>query len=50
MLLVETSGFPECEDIRRFYRARRYGEEARIRDFYTSSEDKVIFRKALGAG
>jgi hypothetical protein len=35
---------------RRFYRARGYGEEARIPDFYTSGEDKVTFRKALGAG
>ena len=49
-LLVETSGLPEFEDTRRFYRTRGYGEEARIRDFYTSGEDKVIFRRALGAG
>jgi hypothetical protein len=41
---------PESEDTRRFYRARGYAEEARIRDFYTFGEDKVIFRKALGAG
>lgn len=50
ILLVETSGLPEFENTRRFYRARGYGEEARIREFYAADEDKVIFRKALGTG
>lgn len=49
VLLIETSGLPEFERTRAFYRGNGYGEEARIRDFYQSGEDKVIFRKALGA-
>lgn len=47
ILLVETSGLPEFERVRRFYRGIGYGEEARIRDFYQHGEDKVVFRKAL---
>lgn len=47
VLLVETSGLPEFERTRAFYRRLGYGEEARIRDFYQAGEDKVIFRKAL---
>lgn len=47
ILLVETSGLPSFERIRAFYRTLGYAEEARIRDFYQSGEDKVIFWKAL---
>ena len=47
ILLVETSGLPEFEKTRAFYRNRSYFEEARIRDYYLAGEDKVIFRKAL---
>jgi ribosomal protein S18 acetylase RimI-like enzyme len=48
VLLVETSGLPEFERTRRFYRHIGYDEEARIREFYAAGEDKVVFRKALG--
>lgn len=47
ILLVETLGTAEFERTRDFYRRNGYGEEARIRDFYTAGGDKVIFRKAL---
>ncbi len=47
ILLVETSGLPEFERTRNFYRKLGYGEEARIRDFYKQGEDKIVFRKAL---
>ncbi|OWY65717.1 GNAT family N-acetyltransferase [cyanobacterium TDX16] len=47
MLLVETSGTPEFEHTRAFYRKCRYDEEARIRDFYTEGADKIVYRKAL---
>jgi len=47
LLLVETSGLPEFERTRGFYRRLGYEEEARIRDFYDAGEDKVVFRKAL---
>lgn len=47
LLLVETSGVPEFEYQRAFYRKCGYDEEARIHDFYKAGDDKVIFRKAL---
>lgn len=47
LLLVETSSAPAFAPARLFYRARGYGEEARIGDYYGAGEDKVIFRKAL---
>ncbi|MEW6497626.1 MAG: GNAT family N-acetyltransferase [Cyanobacteriota bacterium] len=49
MLLVETSGLPEFERTRAFYRQCGYEEEARIRDFYAAGDDKVVFRKVLNA-
>lgn len=48
LLLIETSGLGTFERTRAFYRALGYDEEARIRDFYTAGDDKVVFRKALG--
>jgi ribosomal protein S18 acetylase RimI-like enzyme len=47
VLLVETSGLNEFERTRNFYRNIGYDEEARIRDFYSAGEDKIVFRKAL---
>lgn len=47
VLLVETSGLDEFERTRNFYRNIGYDEEARIREFYSAGEDKVIFRKSL---
>ncbi|KJH69910.1 GNAT family N-acetyltransferase [Aliterella atlantica] len=49
MLLVETSGLPELERTRGFYLKCGYEEEARIRDFYATGDDKVVFRKVLNA-
>jgi len=47
MLLVETSGLPSFVRTQNFYRKCGYEEEARIRDFYTTGEDKIVFRKLL---
>ncbi|MBV6621899.1 MAG: GNAT family N-acetyltransferase [Rivularia sp. (in: Bacteria)] len=47
LLLVETSGLPNFEMTRKFYRKQGYEEEARIRDYYKPGDDKIIFRKAL---
>lgn len=47
LLLVETSGLPNFEMTRKFYRKQGYEEEARIRDFYKPGDDKIIFRKPL---
>ncbi|NEO98816.1 MAG: GNAT family N-acetyltransferase [Symploca sp. SIO2E9] len=49
LLLVETSGLPNFEHTRAFYRKHGYDEEARIREFYRAGDDKIIFRKALTA-
>jgi ribosomal protein S18 acetylase RimI-like enzyme len=49
LLLVETSGLPIYERTRAFYAKCGYEEEARIRDFYTAGDDKIVFRKALNA-
>lgn len=47
VLLVETSGLDSFEGTRSFYKKCGYEEEARIRDFYTTGDDKVVFRKVL---
>ena len=49
LLLVETSGLPNFERTRAFYRKQGYEEEARIREFYKAGDDKIIFRKVLTA-
>ncbi|HEY9853997.1 MAG TPA: GNAT family N-acetyltransferase [Leptolyngbyaceae cyanobacterium] len=49
VLLVETSGMPEFDRTRAFYRKCGFEEEARIRDFYAAGDDKVVFRKVLNA-
>lgn len=49
VLLVETSGLPDLERTRAFYRKCNYDEEARIRDFYQAGDDKIVYRKALSA-
>jgi GNAT superfamily N-acetyltransferase len=48
MLIIETSGLAGFEAQRGFYRQCGYEEEARIRDFYQTGDDKVVFRKVLG--
>ncbi|MEM7746717.1 MAG: GNAT family N-acetyltransferase [Pseudomonadota bacterium] len=47
VLLVETSGNPNFEQTRKFYRNNNYTEEARIREFYNTGEDKIVFWKKL---
>lgn len=49
VLLVETSGLPDFERTRAFYRKCGYDEEARIRDFYKTGDDKIVYCKALSA-
>ncbi len=47
VLLVETSGLPDFERTRAFYRKCGYDEEARIRNFYKAGDDKIVYCKAL---
>lgn len=49
LLLVETSGLAKYKRTRAFYAKCGYEEEARIRDFWASGDDKIVFRKALNA-
>lgn len=49
VLLVETSSLPTYERARTFYAKCGYEEEARIRDFWATGDDKIVFRKVLNA-
>ena len=47
LAVVETSGKPSYNKTRQFYMKIGYVEEARIKDFYSSGDDKVIMIKRL---
>ena len=49
LLLVNTSGLPQYDRTRAFYNKCGYGKEARIRDYWATGDDLVVFRKALNA-
>lgn len=45
ILVAETSGMPQYEAARGFYRSTGFQEEARIREFYKPGDDLVIYVK-----
>ncbi len=47
VLLVETSGLDEYKATRGFYDRQGFTREARIRDFYSEGNDKIVFWKRL---
>jgi ribosomal protein S18 acetylase RimI-like enzyme len=47
LVIVETSGRPDYEKTRRFYKSRDYEVVARIVDFYAPGDDKLILGKRL---
>lgn len=47
VLIVETSSSAEFARTRAFYASQGFAEEARIRDFYTEGEHKILFWKHL---
>ena len=47
MLIAETSGAPHYETTRKFYFGMGYENEAIIKDFYTISDDLLIFTKRI---
>ncbi len=49
LLIVETTGVPDFEYVRDFYRSHGYEQEALIRDYYDDGLDKIVFRKLLVA-
>jgi ribosomal protein S18 acetylase RimI-like enzyme len=49
ILIIETSSTDQYARTREFYRKLGYDEEARIRQFYGPTDDKVVFWKSLVA-
>jgi D-alanine-D-alanine ligase len=47
MLIAETSGTPHYESTRKFYSGMGYANEAIIKDFYTLSDDLMVFIKRI---
>lgn len=47
ILVVDTSSTDDFALTRKFYARNGYEEEARVRDFWSAGDHKVIFRKAL---
>lgn len=47
LMIVETSSLDGFERARAFYPKCGYAEEARIKNFYTTGDDKVVFSKAV---
>lgn len=47
LLIVETSGLPEFAAARAFYNKCGFTEEARIKNFYTDGDDKIVYSKPL---
>ncbi len=49
LLIVETSGLPEFATARTFYAKLGFTQEATIRDFFDSGDDKLVLTKPLEA-
>ncbi len=49
LLLVETSGVPGFALTRAFYDKCGYTPEARVRDYYETGDDMVLYRKDISA-
>ena len=47
LVVVETSGRPDYESTRSFYRRIGYAEAARLHEFYAANDDKVIYLKRV---
>jgi len=47
IFLIETSSLPNYHPTRQFYLKHGYVEAARIADFYSDGDDKVIFSKRI---
>jgi ribosomal protein S18 acetylase RimI-like enzyme len=46
-MVIETSSQPSYHPTRAFYRRRGYDEVARVKDFYSDGDDRVIFAKRI---
>jgi GNAT superfamily N-acetyltransferase len=45
LIIAETSSLPRYENTRKFYLRTQYAELARIKDYYSSGDDLVIYGK-----
>lgn len=45
VLVAETSGLPAYEPARSFYKRNGFGEEAKVKDFYKTGDDLIIYVK-----
>ncbi|MCX6045304.1 MAG: N-acetyltransferase [Chloroflexi bacterium] len=50
LLLIDTSSLPKYDATRAFYSKHGYDEVARIPDFYTDGDSKVIYAKRIAQG
>jgi len=48
LILIETSSKPEYDKTRKFYESCDYEIIARVPDFYSPGDDKIVFQKRLG--
>ncbi len=48
LILIETSGRPDYDKTRRFYKSHDYKLAGRVIDFYAPGDDKLILEKRLG--
>ena len=49
MLVIETSSRDDYAPTRTFYKKRRYQESARLRDFFSSGDDRLVLTRRLDA-
>lgn len=49
VLFIDTSSLPHYDPTRRFYLKHGYEITGVLRDYYADGDDKVVFRKRLGA-
>ncbi len=49
LLVIETDSNPQYQSAVRFYLKQGYSEEARLKDFYFSGNDKLIFVKRFAS-
>ena len=50
MLIVDTSSLPRFDATHAFYRKHGYSEVARVPDYYSDGDSKVIFAKRMALG
>lgn len=47
MIVIETTQLPDQQAARALYARENYEQEGRVRDFYSTGQDKITFRKVF---